>query len=483
LSGAPRDTDRDRPGPDRSALRVAAPGARPLALEGAFQALGQGLGETYLGAFALLLGAGGLTLGLVATLPTAATAAAQVLARRARARMGSARALLGRAWSAQALAYAALGLCLLVPYPWSVATLCAGASLAWGLAGVTVPAWTALVSVVVPPPRHGWFFGLRGSAQQLGMVAAILGGGAVLSWMTSRGREALGFACIFALAGVARSAGTALLARVPDPDRLPPERARAPGLRVPRASRKVRRLAFYLWALHLGTCVSTPFFVPYMLKDLRFTYAHVGLLIAVPATVKVVTLRLWGRLADRLGPGPVLRMTGWMVALVPALWLLSGSAWWILAAQVFSGIAWGGFELAQASSILQATRGREREVALFYAVDGGVLIAGSLIGGLTVDLFAGWRGSGYLAAMALSTALRLLPAASLLWRVRGIGKPPWSHLKIPLRVWAVRPTRGISFRVPDITDQAPAEGAPETKEGNLPADRGRSTNGTTARGG
>ena len=65
----------------RTAVEV--PGGRRLALEGSFQSLAQGLGEAYLGAYALLLGAGGLTLGLVATLPTAATSVAQILARRA----------------------------------------------------------------------------------------------------------------------------------------------------------------------------------------------------------------------------------------------------------------------------------------------------------------------------------------------------------------------------------------------------------------
>src|SRR6266850_6045909 len=67
---------------------VTAPGVRALAAEGAFQALAQGLAEAYLGAFALLLGAGGMALGLVATLPTASTSLAQVLARRARAGIG-----------------------------------------------------------------------------------------------------------------------------------------------------------------------------------------------------------------------------------------------------------------------------------------------------------------------------------------------------------------------------------------------------------
>jgi len=39
-----------------------------------------------------------------------------------------------------------------------------------------------------------------------------------------------------------------------------------------------------------------------------------------------------------------------------------------------------------------------------------------------------------------------LPSAALLWRIRGIGRPASSLLRMPLRLWAVRPTRGPLLR-------------------------------------
>jgi hypothetical protein len=77
-------------------------GARPLAVEGLFQSVGQGLGETYLSAFVLRLGGGGLVLGLVGALPTAAAAFPQVVAGRVKAGAGGARAFIGRTWVLQA---------------------------------------------------------------------------------------------------------------------------------------------------------------------------------------------------------------------------------------------------------------------------------------------------------------------------------------------------------------------------------------------
>src|SRR6059036_389345 len=47
----------------------------------------------------------------------------QALARRARAGAGGARALIGRAWAAQAAGYMALGACLFIPRPWAAPAL------------------------------------------------------------------------------------------------------------------------------------------------------------------------------------------------------------------------------------------------------------------------------------------------------------------------------------------------------------------------
>jgi MFS family permease len=421
-------------------------GARPLALEGAFESLGRGLGESYLGAFALYLGAGGLALGLVATLPTGAVALAQVLARPLRDLARRTRRLIATTWLLQALAYAVLGGCVFLPPRWSVPALCVGALLAWGLGGLAVPAWTGMVFSLLTKPQHGWFFGLRGQAQQTGVLIAILGGSAILSVMTENDYEGLGFALVFLAAGIARAGGTGLLALVPDPAHPRPPRHHGPWLEALRDSAKVRRLSFYLWGLHFGSHIATPFFVPYMLEDLEYSYGLVGLLIAVPPLGKIASARLWGVVADRRGPGPLLRAMGWVVTAIPALWLLAPNLWWILAIQVLSGISWGAVELAQASALLQTTRGREHAVGLFNMIDGGMIILGSLAGGLVVNAATTASATGYRTAMLVSTCFRALPAIILLWRVRGIGRPSWSHLRLPMRLWAIRPTRGISYR-------------------------------------
>ena len=282
---------------------VEAKGARPLAIEGFFQSVAQGLGETYLSALMVWLGAGGVILGLAGTMPTAATAFSQVAAARFAAGARGARAFIARTWVLQGAALAALGCFALLPSTVAVPLICAGAVTAWFLAGLSVP-----------------------------------------------------------------------------------------------------------------------------------------------AIVKALTMHWWGRVADRVGPGPLLRSMGWYILPVSAMWLVSGSVWWIAVAQVYAGLAWGALELAQASALLQTTRGREDAVALFNVVDGGVIILGSLVGGLIVTGADHLIGVGFLAAIAASTVLRALASILLLRRVRTIGIPRFSHRAIPMRLWGVRAARGATFR-------------------------------------
>jgi MFS family permease len=408
-------------------------------------------------------------LGLVAALPTTFTSLAQAAARYLHSGGRRARRFIAACWTGQGAVLALIGSCALLGTDRATVLLCALAALAFSLGGLAVPMWTALVFRTVPRGSRGRFFGLRATMQQTGVLGAIVAGGFLLSRAQAVGTEAWGFVEIFVLAGVARVAGVAMLfataAPVTTAARPAPSGRRGPWL----GSHRFRRLAFYLWGLRFGTSVAVPCFVPYMVRELRWPYLQVAVILAVPALVKTLTVRGWGRLADRVGPGPLLRASGWLVVPSAALWLVSDSPWWIVLAQVYSGIVWGAQELAQASAILETTRGRERSVGLFNFVDGAMIVAGSLAGGTLAWWLDGVRplASGFLFAMAASSVLRALPAIVLLWRIRGIGRPRWSHVALPLRVWAIRPSRGATLRPwPDIEPDTAGE-APPSRDGDL----------------
>jgi len=420
---------------------------RGLAVEGLFQSLAQGLADSYLSVLAVWLGASAPTLGIVAALPTTVTAVSQAAARRLNAGVRSARRFIAVSWSIQSAALALVGASVLVPRPLRIVSICVLATAAFAAAGVSIPRWTRLVFHSVPKTARGRFFGLRATLQQVGVLVAIAGGGLLLAACRRSGFEAAGFVWLFVAAGTLRLGGVAFRFKQLDPPPHAPEPARP--RRLPRlGSAKIRRLAFYLWGLRFGTSVATPCFVPYMLRELEWSYFQVSVILATPALVKALTVRGWGRVADRVGPGPLLRASGWFVVPSAALWMLSTDPWWIALAQVYGGLAWGAQELAQASALVETTRGRESVIGLYNFVEGATIVVGSLVGGCLIWVLdsATSIGSGYLAVMGASTVLRAVPAATLLWRVRDIGRPLRSHLLLPLRLWAVRPTRGASLR-------------------------------------
>src|SRR5690606_30784608 len=54
----------------------------------------------------------------------------------------------------------------------------------------------------------------------------------------------------------------------------------------------------------------------------------------------------WGRLSDAFGNRLVLLLTGGLVPLLPALWLVSDRFAYVLLLQALGGLAWAGFGLA-----------------------------------------------------------------------------------------------------------------------------------------
>jgi MFS family permease len=466
---APASTARHAPSPRPRSSRI-------LALEGFFQSLAQGLGETYLNVLAVWLGASGPLLGLVAAVPTTATALSQAVARRVRPWKGGVRAFILASWLGQSVLLATIGGVALWGVDVGIPLLCVIAAGAFALGGLSVPAWTALVFHTVPRYEVGGFFGLRGTLQQAGVLVAIVAGGALLSFSGAHQATAWGFVAIFGLAGLLRAAGAGLLARAPDAPATAIAPASSEPLRGWLGSRKLRRIALYLWGVHFATNIAVPCFVPYMVRDLGWSYGSIAFMLAVPAVTKLASLRLWGRIADRVGPGPLLRTAGWFVIPSAALWLVAPSPWTILFAQVYGGIAWGAFDIAQASTLVQASRGRAVPIGRLNAIDGGVILAGSMLGGTVLWLVETVRpaSSGFHSAIALSTVMRAVPATVLLWRIRDIGRPGWSHLALPLRLWAVRPTRGPSLRpwselVPQEHDETVRPAEPRLDE-PFPAD-------------
>jgi MFS family permease len=269
--------------------------------------------------------------------------------------------------------------------------------------------------------RRGAYFGRRSKVTSTASFLALLGAGFLLRQFEGGGPgwQYAGFLLIFLLAFASRMISVLYLQKQYEPPYSSPTEAEFGIRHVLRRDefRNYRLFVIYLGLMNFAVFTSGPFFTPYMLRDLQLDYLTFTLVNGSSILVKVLSMPVWGRTVDRFGARRVLSLAGYLMPVVPVLWLFSDRVAWLIVIQVYSGFVWGAFEIATASFIFDITTPRQRATGIAYynMINGGALISGALIGSLIVrlDLFF---PSPYLFAFLVSGVLRM--AASLLFLPR-----------------------------------------------------------------
>jgi MFS family permease len=420
-----------------------------------------GLGETYVPAFALAMGLGGLTAGLVATLPMLAGAALQLVTPVAAARLGSYRRWVVLCARLQALCFVPLiaGAAAGSIPPAVLFVTMAGY---WGFGMGTGPAWNAWVGALVPAGLRARFFARRARLAQLTLLAAILTGGLALHRGEGLGQPRAVFAALFAAALASRLVSAGFLARQSEPPGLVGEHHSLSPAGVWRSLRgsDAGRLLAYLLAMAAAVHVSAPYFTPYMLGPLALSYAEFTTLTATSFVARIAVLPLLGHFAHARGSGMVFRLGAGAIIPLPALWLISDHFAYLLVLQCLSGVAWGALELATLLIFFEGLDERERASILtaFNLANTLAIAVGSLVGGAAL----GWLGeerAAYALIFAASAGIRLI-AFFLLPRKLGRGLRA-----MVLRTLAVRPSFGAIQR-PILTTLEEEPPPPATRRGD-----------------
>jgi MFS family permease len=280
---------------------------------------------------------------------------------------------------------------------------------------VYYPPYQALFAELVPASQQGRAQGAQGVMRGLGLGAALVGGGLLLSVWTPLPFALAGFA--FALATVVLVREVRGTARVVAPE--PPRRA-APGfLRLVRERRELRTFvaANALWELSFMGLKT--FIVLYVVKGLGESVGTASAVIGVVAGAYVVASAVTGRIADRVGIFRMMRIALWVYGIGLLVGagasslgpLLVGLPPVALAGAVVMTLPYG--LLVQMTPV--GAEGATSGLFGFSRALGAIL--GPIVVGLTIDvlgpLFPGTHGYGAM-WLALSVpillSLRLLPA-------------------------------------------------------------------------
>ena len=381
-----------------------------------------GFGETYLPAFALALGLGPVAAGLTATVPILVGAVLQLVTPAAVARLGSNRGWVVACTAVQSISF--------VPFiVWAMRghaqlwEVLAAASLYWSAGMAGVPAWNSWLGTLVPARLRTTYFARRNRLGQFAVCIGFVLAGLALQVGESRGAVLPTFAAVFAVAAVCRLASTALLAACSEPS--PPAPAAAPqtdegrvrrlmGAARDMAARPSGRLVSFLWCFLFGAHISSPYFTPYMLRELGFSYHAYMLVFAAAFLTKALVLPSLGRLASRIGSDGLLWAAVLAITPLALLWLPAEGLPYLIGVQVLAGGCWAAYELAVALLLFEAVTDRERTgVITVYNLGLAVAtVAGGACGGLILHALGADR-TAYAAVFVASTIVRLasLPLA------------------------------------------------------------------------
>ena len=307
------------------------------------------------------------------------------------------------------------------------------------------PAWTSWMGELVSEEARGRFFARRNRIGNLVALIGVVAAGLILEALADR--ASMGYLLIFAAGFAGSLLSVSFLAMKVD----------LPSREVPRVwegfwrfTRRMPASPYGKYVLlnllfYFAVFLSGPYFVPYMLDVLKFSYAQFMATTAIVVLVKFMVMPLWGEMGDRYGNRKTLNLSILLITVVPLLWLLGRSFWWILAAQVISGVAWAGFDIATLNYAFDTTSAQDRvrnTVYLMVYRGIGIFLAG-LVGGLVVHRFT-FRGSPFLGIFLVSGLARLVLAGPLLPFIREArAVEPISYRDLMLALVSVGPRRGI----------------------------------------
>jgi MFS family permease len=395
-------------------------------LDGACHSAMLGLTQSYIVPFALALRATTAQIGLLSSIPGLTMALSQFAVPRLTERAGSRKRFILPVILLHALMWVPI---LLIPY------LFPGNKMWWLIGFMTLstvfgslanPAWGSMMADLVPENKRGRYFSLRTKICNFVMLIVSFAAGGILQWTT--GNTFLGFSVIFGGAVLSRLASWYFLSQMHEPSLTSTTKNRSSLLSVIKRtwSSNLGRFMVYVSLVNFATCLAGPFFAVYMLRDLNFSYLTYVAINATSIVATITFLTLWGKRADRAGNIKIIRITSFLIPLVPLLWLVSRQAYFLIPIQILSGFAWSGFNLATTNFLYDASprENRTQSIAIFNAVNGIAICFGALVGGFLAPRLPHLSGSNLLTLFLISGVLRGLVVISPLRKISEVRHVP-----------------------------------------------------------
>ena len=257
-----------------------------------------------------------------------------------------------------------------------------------GARNLALPAWVSLTADIVPLSWRGRYFGNRNL--MMGISAMIVT--AIIGELITRIGTPGGYQWAIGLAFAIGMISTFFFSRINEPatSEKHPSTSRY-SLKALRSTlqgdRKFLVFCIYtaLWTFSLNT--AGPFFAVYHVQTLGATASIVGITTIVTRISALPAQRFLGRLADQWGSRKLTLVSGFLVPILPFMWLFIHSPWGVIPVNILSGVFWAGYNLAVFNLMLEMSPDQERAKysALYQIAVAGAAAIGAAFGGMVAN--------------------------------------------------------------------------------------------------
>lgn len=381
--------------------------------EGVAYSIMEGMGLRYITPYALLLGANNKIVGFLTSIPQIASALIQFLSLKILGEKISRKQLSFWGAFSQALTWILIISLAFIYFvfnkksPAIPLTLIFAYTLLVAAGSIFAPAWSSWMKDLVDEKSLGSYFGKRNRIVGFASLTSMLVAGFLLD-LFKKINPFIGFVVIFTLAMLARFTSAYLLKLQHEPPfkshksyyftlwefvRLMPHS-------------NFGRFTAFVNLFMFSVAIAGPFFAVYMLKHLGLSYSKFTLVSLASSITSLLTMPYWGRLGDRYGNLKVLKITGFLIPLIPLIWASTSlmnkntAFYFLFFIEAFSGTLWAGFNIASSNFIYDAVTRQKIAICVTYY---------NILNSLSV--FVGATIGGYLASYNI---LKTVPAGNII---------------------------------------------------------------------
>lgn len=400
-----------------------------------------GIGETYFVAYSLDLGHSELLSGLLATMPMVIGGIFQLFAPTFINLFKSYKGWTVFGALMQALTFTPLFFDIPLLKE-SYGFLFLMVSLYWSFNLGIGPSWNAWISELIPKDELNHFFTRRNFFISFGSLFGLFAGGVLLQYGTKYFGGLKVFQVLFFISFILRTSSSIILTTHPltkfVKGSLKP--FNKDYFAFPNEYDFLKKVTVFIIIFKFGVFFSAGFFSPYMLSTLKMSYIEYMFIMGAAFFGRMLFNLLIKKHMHRFSLTKLLFISSIGICIIPVVWTFYSDFAFLFILEIFTGILWGGFELA---FILISFREAPTNFQSFYVsyfsffhvIIGSI---GVMLGAFVFNHFKAYEDIYYLifiiSAVMRTVSLTFFPGFK---DIKFSGK-----IRLYYRIWAIRPNVG-----------------------------------------